>query len=87
MAVIENLPVAMPLPAEQEPIVGRIGRATEALEALIADSTRAIDLLKGRRAALISAAVTGQIDVRAIAHAKGRWPRFSLRGAFGGAST
>ena len=35
------------------------------LDTLIAEAQRAIDLLKERRTALISAAVTGQIDVRA----------------------
>ena len=34
------------------------------LEALSSNTTRAIDLLKERRTALISAAVTGKIDVR-----------------------
>jgi type I restriction enzyme S subunit len=34
------------------------------LDALIADARRAIELLEERRTALISAAVTGQIDVR-----------------------
>ncbi len=37
---------------------------------LTAEAQRAIDLLQARRTALISAAVTGQIDVRGVAHAK-----------------
>ena len=37
-------------------------------DTLTAEAQRAIDLLRERRTALISAAVTGQIDVRAIAN-------------------
>jgi type I restriction enzyme S subunit len=36
---------------------------------MIAESQRAIDLLKERRSALISAAVTGKIDVRGLTDA------------------
>ena len=43
------------------------------LDALTAEAERAIDLLQERRTALISAAVTGQIDVRAA------WPRADRR--------
>jgi type I restriction enzyme S subunit len=39
------------------------------IEALIAEAQRAIDLLQERRTALISAAVTGKIDVRGLAEA------------------
>ena len=44
-------------------------RADE-FEALILEAKRAIALLKERRAALISAAVTGKIDVRSLAPTK-----------------
>ena len=37
---------------------------TAKLDTLTAEAQRAIDLLQERRTALISAAVTGQIDVR-----------------------
>jgi type I restriction enzyme S subunit len=37
---------------------------TEKFDALIAEADRAIGLLQERRTALISAAVTGKIDVR-----------------------
>jgi type I restriction enzyme S subunit len=37
---------------------------TSKFDALTAEAQRAIDLLQERRTALISAAVTGQIDVR-----------------------
>lgn len=39
-------------------------RETQRLDTLLANTERSIDLLKERRAALITAAVTGQIDLR-----------------------
>jgi len=60
--------LAMPIPhppvTEQQAIVQRIDDETSWLESAIADGRRAIDLSRERRAALITAAVTGQIDVR-----------------------
>ena len=44
--------------------MAKITTETAKLAALIAEAQRAIDLLQQRRTALISAAVTGQIDVR-----------------------
>jgi type I restriction enzyme S subunit len=38
----------------------------EQIDALTTEAQHAIDLLQERRAALISAAVTGQIDVRGL---------------------
>lgn len=58
------LPVFLPPPTEQAAIVGRLGSLAEEYETLITEATRAISLLQERRAALITAAVTGQIDVR-----------------------
>jgi type I restriction enzyme S subunit len=40
------------------------------LESLIAEAQRAINLLQERRDALVSAAVTGKIDVRDLVPAK-----------------
>lgn len=56
----------MPLPPFEEQVrIGRfIDREAAEIDAAIADATEAIDLSKERRAALISAAVTGKIDVR-----------------------
>jgi type I restriction enzyme S subunit len=48
---------------EQSEIVAYLDRVTAKLDELTAEAQRAIDLLKERRAALISAAVTGKIDV------------------------
>ncbi len=61
----ENMPLAVPPHEEQEAIVEHIARETIKLDTLTAEAQRAIALLQERRSALISAAVTGQIDVRA----------------------
>jgi type I restriction enzyme S subunit len=59
-------PERFPIPPMQEQleIVKTLGVETEKIDALTAEVQRAIDLLQERRTALISAAVTGQIDVR-----------------------
>lgn len=57
---------ALPPLAEQTEINGYLYRETARLDSLTAEATRAIDLLKERRSALISAAVTGKIDVRGV---------------------
>jgi type I restriction enzyme S subunit len=49
---------------EQDRIVEYLDQETRKLDMLSADAERAIDLLQERRTALISAAVTGKIDVR-----------------------
>jgi type I restriction enzyme S subunit len=63
-AVDFRLPV--PPLEEQREIVATIDRQLAGLDTLSAEAQRAIDLLQERRTALISAAVTGQIDVRGI---------------------
>jgi type I restriction enzyme, S subunit len=64
--------VETPLPplAEQFEIVAYIREAAYRFDALIAEAQRAIDLLQERRSALISAAVTGKIDVRGLAESE-----------------
>jgi type I restriction enzyme S subunit len=59
---------SVPLPdhPEQEEIVSFLKVQVEMHESLKAESERAIELLQERRSALISAAVTGQIDVRGV---------------------
>ena len=56
--------VGVPSIEEQQEIVRGINDRTAELDTLTAEAQRAIDLLQERRTALISAAVTGQIDVR-----------------------
>lgn len=64
---LRSLRVAAPDVSEQDDILEIISRELSRADALLAEAERAIDLLKERRSALISAAVTGQIDVRGVA--------------------
>lgn len=59
-----ELPVLLPSDEEQSAILGFIDNETKKLDALRASAERAVTLLEERRSALITAAVTGQIDVR-----------------------
>jgi type I restriction enzyme S subunit len=61
-----GLLVAVPPAAEQDEIVDYLDRVTRSLDALERDCVRGIALLQERRAALITAAVTGKIDVRGV---------------------
>ncbi len=56
--------VAVPLRNEQSEIVAYLNAETAKLDTLTTEAERAIELLHERRTALISAAVTGKIDVR-----------------------
>lgn len=56
--------IALPPKSEQMAIVEFLVSETGSIDALVAKVKSAIELLKERRAALISAAVTGKIDVR-----------------------
>ena len=59
----------IPLPPldEQRRIVEYLDEETSKIDRLIAETERFIDLVRERRAALITAAVTGQIDIREMA--------------------
>lgn len=61
---IKEAPVVLPPLAEQTAIVAHLEQELAEFDTLTAEAQRAIDLLQERRTALISAAVTGQIDVR-----------------------
>jgi type I restriction enzyme S subunit len=61
---------AVPPAAEQAAIVHFLNQETAKLDTLTTEARRAIDLLQERRTALISAAVTGKIDVRDLAEAE-----------------
>ncbi len=56
----------MPSVPEQNVAADFLERETAALDLLVNEAALVIDLLKERRTALISAAVTGQIDVRGL---------------------
>ncbi len=62
---LENFQIPIPSLDEQSKIVEAITPVINSLEALVDEAQSAITLLQERRAALISAAVTGKIDVRA----------------------
>lgn len=62
-----NFWVPMPPRSEQDEIAAVLGTRVARMDALLGEAQRAIDLLQERRTALISAAVTGQIDVREAA--------------------
>ena len=64
--LLKVIGVFPPLP-EQAVIASFLEAETARFDALTAEATRAITLLKERRTALISAAVTGKIDVRTLA--------------------
>ncbi|MGH7558900.1 MAG: restriction endonuclease subunit S [Gemmatimonadota bacterium] len=64
MPHVKELATPIPPVSEQEQIVAVIRTETAKIDALIVKVRKAIDLLKEFRTALISAAVTGKIDVR-----------------------
>ena len=63
---IGNMSIAMPPSNEQKSIAAFLDTETAKLDTLTAEANRAIALLQERRSALISAAVTGKIDVRCV---------------------
>ena len=66
-SVVKDLYMPLPPPKEQNDVVASVEARLENLTPLQAEAERAVDLLQERRSALISAAVTGQIDVRGLA--------------------
>jgi len=60
------LKIPLPPLEEQLSVCGYLAARLKEFDTLNAEARRAIDLLQERRTALISAAVTGQIDVRKI---------------------
>ena len=65
----KDVVLPVPPPDEQVAIMAHIDRMKSEFAPLLLDSRNAIVLLQEHRSALISAAVTGQIDVRAAASA------------------
>ena len=62
---LKNITIALPSTSkEQEEIVAFLDKETAKIDILIERCETAIELFKERRIALISAAVTGKIDVR-----------------------
>lgn len=66
MNVLENLYMVVPPIEEQQKIASYLDDKTKKIDKLIKKATKSIKLLKEKRTALISAAVTGKVDVREI---------------------
>ena len=67
VSAIRSLQVPTPFIDEQRRIAAYLDEQTAKIDALVAESERFIELARERRSALITAAVTGQIDVRGVA--------------------
>lgn len=63
---LERIVIAMPPRQEQQEIVSHISRSTAAIDDAIATAQRGVELARERRGALISAAVTGKIEVSVV---------------------
>jgi type I restriction enzyme S subunit len=63
---VREFRIGVPPIAEQTAIAAFLDRETAKIDTLVVEAQGAIALLKERRSALISAAVTGQIDVRGL---------------------
>ena len=66
MPEVRTLVTPVPPLDEQRGIVSYVQRETATVDALIKTAEHAIQLLEERHTALISAAVTGQVDVRGL---------------------
>ena len=67
---VRDLPISVPPADEQHAIIVYLETQIVQFDTLTAEAHRSITLLQERRTALISAAVTGQIDVREVALAQ-----------------
>ena len=67
-SIIANLVVVLPNRDEQDELLSYLDSESLRFNTLQAEAERAIELLQERRTALISAAVTGKIDVREFAY-------------------
>jgi type I restriction enzyme S subunit len=63
---VRNFNIGCPQLSEQRDIISYIDQKTAQFDTLKTEAQRGIELLKERRSALISAAVTGKIDVRGV---------------------
>src|SRR5690606_35677887 len=64
IATVRELPVTVPPLIEQQELIEYLERAVKGLDDLAEIGEQAMAFLRERRSALISAAVTGKIDVR-----------------------
>jgi type I restriction enzyme S subunit len=66
-SIVAALRVPLPSLAQQQLIAHKVAADTRKIDNLIGEGQRLIELAQERRAALITAAVTGQFDVRETA--------------------
>ena len=71
---LKELSVTVPPEEEQKEILKQLEIRLSRIDALITATQRSMELLKERRTALITAAVTGQIDLRDSATGEGEIP-------------
>ena len=64
ISILDNIQLPYPPLAEQRAIAAHLDRETAKIDALIAKDDQLIALLREKRTSLISAAVTGKIDLR-----------------------
>jgi len=64
ISILSELTISLPEMKEQQKIVNYLDDKTSKMDKLIEKANKSIELLKEKRTALISAAVTGKIDVR-----------------------
>jgi type I restriction enzyme, S subunit len=67
MSDIKNIPLMLPPVSEQDKIISFVSSETLKIDCLISKANQSIELMRERRSALISAAVTGKIDIREAA--------------------
>ncbi len=67
IGTLSGIVLALPPASEQQAIHRYVSHEAERIDALVNKTERSIELLKERRSALITAAVTGQIDLREAA--------------------
>ncbi|MGW3492627.1 restriction endonuclease subunit S [Streptomyces sp. NPDC001020] len=67
LPILRTTPIWLPSLAEQRQIVAYLDEQTTKIDELVAEAERFIELSRERRSALITAAVTGQIDVPEVA--------------------
>lgn len=68
IGILANIVLAIPPLNQQHSILSFLGFENTHIDNLIQKNEHSIDLLKERRSALITAAVTGQIDLREVPH-------------------
>jgi len=66
LGVLKDIRIPVPPKKEQEEILARLEESINDQSQILSVASHSVDLLQERRSALISAAVTGQIDVRGL---------------------